>query len=352
MRISELRKTMANKGIDAALIVDEKNVRYFSGFTGDSSELLITKDEALFFTDFRYTEQAQMQTSFRVIQTKGIDRDDRIFEQFKRLQAERIGIDLSNVKYPSYKSYLGFVDEKSIIDLSSDIAGQRLVKNSDELAAIRKGAQYNDRLFSHLCGIIKPGISEYDIKAEIIYYMLKSGAESAFDPIVASGENSSLCHAAPSSRKFIPGDFITMDYGFKFDGYCSDFTRTIALDKVDKEQQKVYDIVNQAGIKAFGAIKPGIKCAEVDKTARDYIDECGYGKYFGHGLGHGVGMDVHEAPRLGTDVDDVLKAGMVITNEPGIYIAGRFGVRIEDLCVVTQSGYENLTNAPRDLIII
>ena len=352
MKISALRKKMQQKGIDAALITNVNNVRYYSGFTGDSSELLITQNEQFFFTDFRYTEHAQKQTSFDVIETKGQDRVEKIFEYAKKAGAVKIGIDLASVEYPSYKSYLEFVDEENIFDISSIVEEQRLIKDDEELAAIRKGSEHNDILLKHVCGIIKEGVSENDIKAEMIYFMLKSGAEVAFDPIVASGENSSLPHATPTDRTFKPGDFITMDYGFKFDGYCSDFTRTVALSKVDKEQQKVYDIVDEAALKAFEAIKPGVRCVDVDNAARDYIEANGYGKYFGHGLGHGVGMDIHEAPRLGPGSEDVLQAGMVITVEPGIYIAGKFGVRIEDLCVVTEDGYENYTAAPRKLIII
>ena len=352
MKITTLRKKMQQKGIDAALITNVNNVRYYSGFTGDSSELLITQNEKYFFTDFRYTEHAQKQTSFEVIETKGQGRVEKIFEYAKKAGAVKIGIDLANVVYPSYKSYLEFVSEEDIVDLSPIVEEQRLTKDTEELAAIRKGAQHNDILLKHLCGIIKEGVSENDIKAEIIYYMLKRGAEVAFAPIVASGENSSLPHATPTDRKFKPGDFITMDYGFKFDGYCSDFTRTVALGKVDKEQQKVYDIVDEAALKAFEVIRPGVRCEDVDKAARDHIEASGYGKYFGHGLGHGVGMDIHEGLRLGPGSEDVLQAGMVITVEPGIYIAGKYGVRIEDLCVVTEEGYENYTAAPRKLIII
>ena len=182
--------------------------------------------------------------------------------------------------------------------------------------------------------------------------MLKNGAEIAFDPIVASGENSSMPHALPSDRTFKPGDFITMDYGCKFDGYCSDFTRTVAICEVDKEQQKVYDIVDEAAMRAFPVLAPGAKCADADAAARQYISQQGYGQYFGHGLGHGVGMDIHEAPTLNGSSTDIMQAGMVVTVEPGIYIAGKYGVRIEDLCVITEDGYENYTAAPRELIIL
>ena len=352
MRIEKLRESLAQKGIDAALITSEENVRYYSDFTGTSSQLLITKDNLFFFTDFRYTEHAQRETCFEVIETKGQERVETIFGYAAKSSAKKIGADLVNVRYPAYKSYLEFIDEKDLFDISAEIGAQRLIKDEQELDAIRKGSEYNDMLFDHLCGIIKQGVSEKEIKAEIIYYMLKNGAEVAFDPIVASGENSSLPHAVPSERKFRPGDFITMDYGCKFDGYCSDFTRTVAICEVDKEQQKVYDIVNEAAMRAFPLLGPGGLCSKADAAARDHITAQGYGQYFGHGLGHGVGMDIHEAPTLNATSIDVLKAGMTVTVEPGIYIAGKYGVRTEDLCVITESGFENYTAAPRDLIII
>ncbi|MBT3318815.1 MAG: aminopeptidase P family protein [Clostridia bacterium] len=352
MKIDKLRSAMKKTGADAALIASEVNVQYYSGFTGDSSQLLITQDEMLFFTDFRYTEQAQMQTSFNVIETKGQTRLQQIFDSVKKAGAKTLGIDLDGVMYPSYKSYSKFIDEDKIIDLSAAVGVARCVKDDAEIAAITKGAQHNDKLFAKVCTMIEAGVTEADIKAELIYYMNKNGAEAAFDPIVASGSNSSLPHATPTSKKFVSGDFVTMDYGCKFGGYCSDFTRTVVVGKVDNEQQKVYDTVKTAGDLATKALAPGVKCSDIDAIARDYITSKGYGEYFGHGLGHGVGRNIHEAPSLNATGEIVLEAGMVITIEPGIYLPGKWGVRIEDLCVITEDGYENLTAAPRDLIII
>jgi Xaa-Pro aminopeptidase len=191
-----------------------------------------------------------------------------------------------------------------------------------------------------------------DIRAELIYYMNKNGADIAFPPIVASGENSSLPHATPTDRKIAPGDFLTMDYGCRFDGYCSDFTRTVAISHMDKEQQKVYDIVKHAGDMALEALAAGKGAREIDAIARGHIAQAGYGEAFGHGLGHGVGMMIHEAPTLNEASDATLQDGMVVTIEPGIYLKGRWGVRIEDICVVRNGGCENLTSAPRDIIII
>lgn len=352
MRIQGLRRMFEKRGADAALVTTGENVTYYSGFTGTGSQLLITQTESLFFTDFRYAEQAALETGFCVVKTIAQSRVETIFGHAGRLGVKKIGIDLSGVSYTAFKAYSKFIDGNSIVDLSEDVGAQRAVKDAGELELIARGAKHNDLLFAHLCGLIRPGMSETDIKAEIVYYMHKNGAESAFPPIVASGANSSLPHATPSDRKLRPGDFLTLDYGCRFDGYCSDFTRTVAISHMDKEQQKVYDIVNCAGNRAIAALGSGATARAVDAAARDYITQRGYGQAFGHALGHGVGLQIHEAPALGELSDAALKDGMVVTVEPGIYLEGRFGVRIEDLCVVKEGGCVNLTTAPRDAVVI
>lgn len=352
MRIKKIRESMRKIGADAALITSNTNVRYYSGFSGASSQLLITQDKTLFFTDFRYTEQAEAETGFTVIETNKDGRIKTLFEYIKNNNVTKLGIDLGEVTYPAFKSYLGYIEEENMIDLSPAISAQRAVKDESEIALIAKGAKHNDELFNHLCGLLKPGMSELDIKAEIVYFMNRHGAETAFDPIVASGSNSSLPHATPTARKIQSGDFVTMDYGCKFNGYCSDFTRTVAISHVDKDMEKVYDIVNRAAGQAFEALKAGAFTKDVDTAARDYIAAAGYGEAFGHGLGHGVGIMIHETPTLNSVSQEVLEPGMIVTIEPGIYIKGRYGVRIEDICVVKDGGFENLSAAPRDMIII
>lgn len=352
MRIQKLRESMIAKKADATLITTSENVMYYSSFSGTSSQLLITQESQYIFTDFRYTEQAETETDFTVVETKGATRIQTIFEHIKKDNAKRVGIDLSGVSHYAFNAYLPYIDEQDIVDVSSAISLLRSVKDQKELASIAKGAKHNDLLFAHICKKIRPGVSENDIKAELIYYMNKHGADSAFSPIVASGPNSSLPHATPSDRKIAHGDFVTMDYGCKFDGYCSDFTRTVAVSDIDKEHQKVYDIVKFAGDKALSALKPGLEAKRIDAIARDYIAGMGYADAFGHGIGHGVGLFIHEEPSINDASQTVLCAGMVITIEPGIYLRGKYGVRIEDLCVVKDGGCLNLTTAPRDLIIL
>ena len=352
MRVDRLREDMLVANADAALITATENVTYYSGFTGNSSQLLITQDDMLFFTDFRYTEQAQAETEFDVIETKADSRVKSIFEYIRKLGARRVGVDLSSVSYSAFKAYLKHTAEENLIDLSDAISIRRAIKDESELMLIAKGAAHNDKLFAHMCGIIKPGMTEFDIKAEIMYYMHKNGADAAFEPIVASGEHSSLPHATPTDRKVLPGDFVTMDYGCRFDGYCSDFTRTVVISHMDKEQQKVYDIVKCAGDMALNALAAGMPAKAVDAIAREYIAAMGYGDYFGHGLGHSLGLLIHEMPRLNESSDAVLEENMVVTVEPGIYLPGRWGVRIEDLCVVKDGGCVNFTEAPREVVII
>ncbi len=351
MRIRKLREALARKGADAALITTDENIRYYSGFSGSSSQLLITQSEKYLFTDARYTEQAESDTDFAVIETKSPARLAAIFERAKA-GGRRLGIDLTGVSYKAYKDYLNHIGEADIVDISSAIDAQRIVKDEAEIALITKGARHNDELFSHLCTLIRPGITEMDIKAEIVYYMNKSGADTAFAPIVASGPNSSLPHATPTSRAIQPGDFVTMDYGCRFEGYCSDFTRTVGILDIDKEQQKVYDIVKCAGDLALQMLAEGVQTRDADAAARSYIAQHGYAEAFGHGMGHGVGLFIHEAPTLNEISSDILADGMAVTVEPGIYLKGRFGVRIEDLCVIKHGGSVNLTAAPRDLIIL
>jgi Xaa-Pro aminopeptidase len=343
---------MAAVSVDAALITTPENVTYYSGFTGVSSQLLITSDKVLFFTDFRYTEQAETETDCDVVETKGDSRVQTIFEYIKKLRAPRVGADMSGVSYSAFKAYLKHIAEENLIDLSGAVSKRRAIKDEGELALIAKGAAHNDKLFAHMCSLIKPGMTEYDVKAEIMYYMHKHGADSAFPPIVASGEHSSLPHATPTNRKILPGDFVTMDYGCRFDGYCSDFTRTVVISHMDKGQQKVYDIVKCAGDMALGALSAGIPAKAVDAIARAYITSMGYGDCFGHGLGHSLGLFIHETPALNERSDAVLEENMVVTIEPGIYLPGRWGVRIEDLCVVKDGGCVNYTSAPREAVII
>jgi len=229
----------------------------------------------------------------------------------------------------------------------------RMIKDETELQTIAKAEAIGDAAFTHILDYVKPGVTEADIALEIEFFMKRQGASKlSFDTIVASGPNSSMPHAQVTNRKLQMGDFVTMDFGCVYQGYCSDMTRTVAIGEPTEEMRKVYQIVFDANIRAMEAIREGVKCNEIDAVARDYIKSQGYGDYFGHGLGHGVGLDIHEEPRFSPKCDVITKENMVITDEPGIYLPGRFGVRIEDLVVVKKDGYEKLSHSDKQLIVL
>lgn len=229
----------------------------------------------------------------------------------------------------------------------------RQVKAEHEVAMIRKACEITSRAFDEILPKIREGVTEKELQIELDFTMLRLGADGlAFDTIIASGENGSLCHAIPGQRKLRKGDMITMDYGAKFGGYCADMTRTVALGNPSDEMRRVYDTVLHAQEMCQAALAPGKVCCEIDRMARDYIDAQGYAGRFGHGLGHSVGIDIHETPNLNAACRDVLKPGIVITVEPGVYLPGVGGVRVENTCLVTESGAEPLTTAPKQLIIL
>lgn len=233
------------------------------------------------------------------------------------------------------------------------IDNPRTVKDKNELELLARAEQIGDEAFTHILDIIKPGITEREIALELEFYMKRQGASKlSFDTIVASGPNSSMPHAQVTDRVIENGDFVTMDFGCVYKGYCSDMTRTIAVGTPIDEMKKVYQIVLEANLRAMEGIRAGVKCSDIDALARGYIAEQGYGDYFGHGLGHSVGLYIHEEPRFSPKCDVIIKENMVITDEPGIYIPGRFGVRIEDLVVVKKDGYKRLSNSPKELVII
>lgn len=351
-RIKVIREALKAADIDAAFLGDEVEVSWATGFTGDDSHCLITQSESLFYTDFRYEEQAHMQLDgYDIVITSF---QERLLTAAKTIfgSASTVGIDFTRTSVSQMKKIEEAFEGISIKDISNLIDSLREIKTPDELDRQRKGAQITQNAFYHILKIIKPGISENDINAELLYYFHKNGAEPSFRPIIASGENSSMPHASVTGRKIKQNDFITMDFGVKYMGICTDFTRTIAVGGIEKDKRMVYNTVNNAQKAALNMLRPGITGKMADKAARDVIDNAGYRGCFGHGTGHGVGLEIHESPRLSVASDDVLKPGMVLTVEPGIYIPKEYGVRIEDMLLITEHGYENFYTADKELIII
>lgn len=355
-RIKKAVKAANAKGIDALLIKGVNNVRYFTGFTGDSSEALMAGDKLYFFTDFRYIEQAENELAgifgAEIIKTTRSQRTKEIFDRVKRHNVRRIGIDEDQVSVEDFEAYRQNHPSEGFAFFGGDIYALRAVKDEDEISAIAAGAKENDAAFAYLVDFIKPGMRESEIAAELVYYFQKKGLGIAFPPIVVSGEKTSLPHGQPSNSEIKKGEFVTMDFGCKVAGYCSDFTRTIAVGGVDEEMRKVYELVKTAQNSALNAGKAGMQAKMLDNSARQVIIDKGYGECFEHGLGHGVGLDIHEAPTVNAESGEELVQNMVITVEPGIYIKGRFGVRIEDLCVVRDGSLQNLSAAQKHLVII
>lgn len=346
-----------NKKIDAALIVSSINRLYFSGFKSSEGIIFVTLDESYFVVDFRYYESALKQVkNMKVV--LATDFKSEILDIIKRhgiknILLENDGITLAEVlKFEKLveRTSVKFIKTKTLDDI---IYSLRAVKTEDEIKNIKIAQEISERALNKLLPTIKLGMTEREIAFNLEILIRKEGADAiSFDLIVASGKNSAIPHAEPSNKRVENGDFITIDMGAVYNGYHSDMTRTVALGKVSEKKKLIYETVLHAQNKAMKAIKPNVFCREVDDIARKFIYENGYEGCFGHALGHGVGLEIHEMPFLSARSEAVLKPGMIITVEPGIYLKNEFGVRIEDMVLVTETGCENLTLASRELLIL
>ncbi len=344
-----------NAGL-AAVIHDPANLFYLTGgYTGEGL-LYLSSGRQVIVTDFRYTEQAERQAPGFDVVTIQADRDhDHCLADLVRedgISELRFEANVLSVEqFERMKSALG--EEIAFVPLNRAPQKLREIKTPAEIVVMRKAADITTEAFSSILPKIREGMTEKELQIELDFTMLRLGADgNAFDTIIASGENGSLCHAVPGPRKLKRGDMITMDFGARVGGYCSDMTRTVALGRPSDEMRKIYDTVLRAQTLCEDALAPGKVCSEIDQLARDYIDARGYAGRFGHGLGHSVGIDIHEEPRLSRNCHDTLRAGVVITVEPGIYIPGLGGVRIENTCLVKENGSVPLTTAEKQLIIL
>ena len=357
-RTENLLSLLEEKKLDAMLVVNPSNRQYLSCFTGSAGILYISKERQMLLTDFRYIEQATEQCpDYTVVnhQSKGI------LPLIKGYMAEEdvktLAIESDSVTYAQYEQYKVAFGEDLIQGTQKMVESLRRVKDADEIAKLKKAEAIGDIAFTHIIDFIKEnyrkGVTENQIALELEVVMRHNGAQgTSFSSIVAAGAKSSLPHAVPEDVQLKEGDFLVMDYGCKYKGYCSDMTRTIVIGEPTEKHLDIYNTVLFANEEALKAIKPGKTGREIDAIARDIIKDKGYGEYFGHGLGHSVGLDIHEDPRLSHIDNSVLEEGMVVTVEPGIYIPDFGGVRIEDLVVLTKDGIENLTSSTKKLIII
>jgi Xaa-Pro aminopeptidase len=351
-RISKLRKSLEELQLEAAVLVSVENRIYFSQFSGSSGVLVITKDSTVLLTDSRYSEQAAIQApNFEVIRHKN-SLVEGIGEYLKGKDIKRIGIEGS---LP-----LNFFQllEKEILNgsfevIDKTIMGLRKIKDDYEISCIQKGIKLCEMAFDHILTYIQPGVSEKDIGVELEYLLKKNGADQIkSNLVVASGERSAFPHGLPTERKVNLGEFVKMDIGAIVNGYYSDFARTVVVGEATSKQKEIYHIVREAQETTLKQIGPGMTAAEIDQIGRSFIHNAGYGEQFGHGLGHSLGLNIHELPILRSNDQTELEPGMVITVEPGIYIPGWGGVRIEDLVVIKENGYKNLTSATKELQVI
>ncbi len=351
-KLAKIRKSFSEAGIDGILIASPYNRRYMSNFTGTAGCVLISMNRAQFITDFRYVEQARKQCEgFEIIQ-HGPSVAAEIAEQVKKLGIQKLGFEQEHITYASFKVYEKVI-KAELVPVSGLVEKLRLIKTDSEIKILKEAADIADAAFKHILGFLRPGKTELEVANELEFFMRKAGASSSsFDTIVASGLRSALPHGVASDKVIEKGDFVTLDYGAYYKGYVSDITRTVAVGQPDQKLKDIYEVVLEAQARGMAGIKPGMTGKQADALTRDYITEKGYGEYFGHSTGHGIGLEVHEGPALSVRSELILEPGMAVTCEPGIYIPGLGGVRIEDDLRITYDHNEALTHSPKELIIL
>ena len=343
---------MSSWKVDSLLITTPENIRYLSGFTGTSGVIVITSYEAFFLTDSRYAAQSEYEISGLRVKIYKKQAED-VASLINRLKHGRIGFEANGLTYEMYRRLKGLLQGKRLVPLSDDINRIRARKSAGELKLIRRAVGLAAVGFNAAMNCITAGIRECDAALNIEMEMRKNGAEGlSFDIIVASGIRGALPHGKASLKRIKKTETVIVDLGARYQGYHSDETCTFMVGKPGREQKKVYQIVKDAHDKAIEAVRPGVKASYVDSVARCFIKDAGYGKYFGHGTGHGVGLAVHEWPNISPYNDDVLEEAMVFTIEPGVYIHGWGGVRIEDMVIVKNDGCEILTEMPKEMVIL
>ncbi len=353
--LSKFQAALADKGFDAAIVSDKLNQHYLSGFDFDDGLVLVTVKSAYLLTDFRYIEAAKANvTSKMQVLMPAHGLLPEIAGLLSDNAAKAVAVEEASLSLASYKKYTSALAGVTLSDGASAMLEElRLYKDDEELAKIARAQNITDAAFTHILSFIKPEMTEIEVALELEYFMRKSGANGlAFDTIAVSGTNSARPHGVPRHVKLERG-FLTMDYGARVDGYCSDMTRTVVLGRADAEIKKVYNTVLAAQKAALDAAAEGIPCRELDKIARDLINKAGYEGCFGHSLGHGVGMFIHESPRLSfaAPEESKLSRGHVVTFEPGIYLEGKYGCRIEDMaCIRPDGSFYDFTHSPKELI--
>ncbi len=353
-RIRKVRQELQELNLDGVIINNPSNRFYLSGFTGSAGTVMVTEQSAMLITDFRYTEQANNQAPHLEVVEHDLKKMDTLQELISREKLKKIGFEEDFETFSTVEKQLKEkIPSVEWVPTQNLVEKFRVFKSPEELKALQKAVDLADQALEHICGFIKPGMKEKEVSLELEFFLRKNGARgSSFDIIVASGPRGSLPHGIASDKEIKAGELVVIDMGARLDGYASDVTRTFAIGKAGEKEREIYDTVLKAQLEAIEGIKPGISGQDADKFSRDVISAKGYGDNFGHGLGHGIGIDVHESPRLSPISDSNLEEGMVFTVEPGIYLPGWGGVRIEDIVVMEANGVRSLTGAPKEFKII
>ncbi len=338
---------------DAALITFLPDIRWACGFTGSNGVLVVLPEAVHFLSDGRYTEQARQEVQGATVHTPGYALFEYMAEENLLGDARQIVFQADHVTVAQLEKWRGLLPSVQWTPGIDLLTKQVAAKSDDEVARMRQAQRITDDVFAHMLGFIQPGMREQEVATEIVYQHLRRGAaKMSFEPIVASGAQGALPHALPTNKRLETGDLVVLDFGCFVDGYASDMTRTIALGEPGEEARKVYDIVLEAQQQAIAQAHAGISTTALDAAARSVIEAAGYGEFFTHSLGHGIGLQTHEWPRVSYQVDEVLPEGTAITIEPGVYLPGQFGVRIEDIVVLRASGCDDLTASPKELIVL
>ena len=349
-RADRLAELVAERELDQLFVSDLVNVRYLTGFAGTNGACLVAPEEKVFFTDFRYTERAEREVAE---EWERPEAERELVPQIAARMGGKVGFEDAKLSVRQLARLEAAVGEDVDLVPAGDLVERlRAAKEPEEVERIAAATELADGVFRWALERGLAGRTERDVARACEARIRELGAEPSFPPIVAAAENGALPHAEPGDREIGKGELVVFDMGAELDGYCSDGTRTFATGEPGEEAQEVYDLTLAAQLAALAAIRAGASGKEVDAVAREIITEAGHGDQFGHGLGHGVGLEVHEGPRLATTSDDELRAGNVVTVEPGIYLPGRFGIRIEDLVVLTAEGHRNLSGLPKELQVV
>jgi len=353
-QLNRLREALAREGVPAMLVTDNTNVGWLTGFTGTFGRVIVTPTDSLFITDSRYTIQAQEEVKGIPIVSfaSPVNGDEFTVDKLREFGVGQVGFESATNTYATWQGWTKKFAGIELIPVRDILSDLRMIKSAAEVEQIRRACGVADAAFDHIQRIIQPGVTEMDVTLDLEFFIRRQGAEIAFPSIVVSGERGARPHGKPSEKRLEVGDFVTMDFGARVGGYNSDITRTVVVGEASDRHREVYETVLEAQLEALHAIRPGHLARDVDRVAREILGTRDLAKFFGHGLGHGLGRVVHDGGRLSPTSDDVIQPGQIWTVEPGVYIPGFGGVRIEDDVLVTETGIEILTHSTKELLIL